>query len=109
MSVGTRMRSVSGTPSGQGPLSLQWTQARTAADWGIRPDHIVAVWLACSEVNEASGPLRFANGPHQYSFEHVDTHTVENRLSRGQDIGEWGFGPAARRQSEPTPQHWLSL
>lgn len=86
--------------SGSGSY-IGWHQ--DAQYWGIRPDHIVTVWLACSEVTRASGPLEFAHGTHRSEFGHEDTHALENRLSRGQEIAEWGFGPdAAPPPSMPT-------
>ena len=46
--------------------------------------------------------MQFAHGTHLEEHEHVDTHLVENRLSRGQEIGAWGIGPDALPTHVPT-------
>lgn len=46
--------------------------------------------------------MQFAHGTHLEEYEHVDTHLVENRLSRGQEIKEWGIGPDVLPPHVPT-------
>jgi ectoine hydroxylase-related dioxygenase (phytanoyl-CoA dioxygenase family) len=65
---------------------VSWHQDLTY--WGLgETDDELTVWLALSEVNPASGCMRFIPASHQQAIlPHRDTFDASNLLSRGQEV-----------------------
>ena len=65
---------------------VSWHQDLTY--WGLgETDEELTAWVALSDVNEASGCMRFVPGSHkQRILPHRDTFADDNLLSRGQEV-----------------------
>jgi non-haem Fe2+, alpha-ketoglutarate-dependent halogenase len=54
--------------------------------WGLEGDEEVTAWVALTPATIENGCMRFVAGSHNEIVEHVDTHTAENLLTRGQEV-----------------------
>lgn len=63
-----------------------WHQDATY--WGLDPPDSVNVWMALTDVTPSHGPLRLLAGSQGDALPTKDTYTVDNLLTRGQDI-DW--------------------
>lgn len=70
-----------------GPAFVGWHQ--DSSYWGLEPHDSVNVWMAITDVTENHGPLELLRGSHLEQLRTLDTYTVDNILTRGQDI-DWG-------------------
>lgn len=67
------------------PKVVSWHQDLTY--WGLDTADETTCWVALSNVNEASGAMKFVPGSHRESLvDHVDTFDENNLLTRGQEI-----------------------
>lgn len=67
------------------PSYISWHQ--DLKYWGLKDSHEVTAWLALSNVNTATGCMKFVAGSHKLDMvEHIDTFADDNLLSRGQEL-----------------------
>lgn len=69
-----------------GNAFVGWHQDATY--WGLEPPESVNVWIALTDVTQAHGPLELLAGSQATALPTKDTYTVDNILTRGQDI-DW--------------------
>ncbi len=70
-----------------GPSFVGWHIDSTY--WGIAPHDLVTVWLALSDVTEASGPMELLKGTHltdESEYQTEETYVADNILTRGQNM-----------------------
>mmetsp|Transcript_63373 Transcript_63373/g.125304 ORF Transcript_63373/g.125304 Transcript_63373/m.125304 type:complete len:340 (-) Transcript_63373:98-1117(-) len=74
-----------------------WHQDATY--WGLEPPDSVNVWMALTDVTPAHGPLELLPGSHADALPTTDTYSVDNILTRGQDI-DWDSVPGGLHQDK---------
>ncbi len=64
---------------------VSWHQDLTY--WGLDDAQEATCWVALSEASQESGCMRFVPGSHKTNLAaHIDTHSEDNLLSRGQEL-----------------------
>lgn len=69
-----------------GDAYVGWHQDATY--WGLEPPDSVNVWIALTDVMQTHGPLELLAGSQATALPTRDTYSVDNILTRGQDI-DW--------------------
>lgn len=55
--------------------------------WGLAPHDVLTAWIALTDADPSTGPMRFVPGSHKETlYDHDNTYAEDNLLSRGQTI-----------------------
>jgi hypothetical protein len=66
------------------PHFVTWHQ--DANYLGLQPNELVTAWVALTPSNASNGAMRVIPGTHKRAFDHKETFSEQNLLSRGQEI-----------------------